>query len=133
MTYGEFLRYCRLKAGVETKSEFARKLGFIDNDHYIGSENDKEGKKPSLDLLERAARATGHEFTEAIHKFEERESRYSPAEQVLHNQLHELLNVEHLVKGVSREEAEEVSKIFTGILREYHWTFFRGGRRRRRR
>lgn len=118
VTYGEFLRYCRNLAGVETKSEYARKLGMIDNDHYIGSENDKEGKKPSLDLLERAARSTGHEFTDAIQPFRER--KVPQAIERLQTQLRELLELND----------PEVTKFLELAITRFHKFYMRGGRRR---
>lgn len=120
MTYGEFLRYCRQLCGVETKSDYARQLGFIDNDHYIGAENDKDGKRPSIDLLERAARSTGHEFTDAIQPFPDQKPKHDPEHLHLADQLLELLALED----------KEVTQFFRAAIRVFHVDRFRGGRRR---
>lgn len=76
MTYGTFLRQCRQRAGGGklNKTDFSRRLGMANPEHYIGNENDKPGRKPSLDLLERAAREAGFEFTECI-QFPTKEKR----------------------------------------------------------
>lgn len=63
MTYGEFVEACRLRAGFENKSEFARKLELKPN-HYIGVENNK--RPPGRELLEEAARWAGFTFEDCI-------------------------------------------------------------------
>lgn len=62
--------------------------------HYVGAENDREEKKPSLDLLERAAKAAGFEFQDFINPPKEKLSKEQfPAEhRELHRQLHALLS-----------------------------------------
>jgi transcriptional regulator with XRE-family HTH domain len=72
-----------------TKSDFSRLLNLKDPDHYIGAENDTPGKKPSLDLLERAAQAAGFEFTDFIQT--PKKTKNSPEEEQLIRQLLELL------------------------------------------
>lgn len=91
MTYGEYLRFCRKLAGMEKKTDFARKLGLLDCDHYIGAENDVPSKKPSLDLLERAARAVDMEFSQFIQ--EPKPRKLSRKHEQLHRQLQELLDL----------------------------------------
>src|SRR5262245_32742877 len=66
MTYGELLRACREICGVKNKSEFSRRLGFKDPDHYIGAENDANGKLPGRELLEMACQEAGFEFQDCI-------------------------------------------------------------------
>lgn len=70
MTYGAYLRLCRQIAGrgKVNKTDFSKQLGMSDPEHYIGAENDKPGRKPSVDLLERAAQAAGFEFTDFIQR-----------------------------------------------------------------
>lgn len=113
MTYGQFLRYCRTLAGVETKSEFSRKLGMLNPDHYIGTENDIAGKKPSLELLERAARLAGHEFEDAIQEFEP--PKYPGKHKRIHDELDQLLNHKDRKAGVTA----------AAIIRHLHRSFFR--------
>lgn len=93
MTYGDFLRFCRRKAGSATKAEFARKLGYADGDHYVGAENDKSTRKPSLGLLERAAQAAGMNFQDFIQKPKGQRVRRSSEHEKLHSQLQELLDL----------------------------------------
>ena len=92
MTYGEFLRFCRLKAGSETKTDFARKLNMLDGDHYTGAENDRPHRKPSLDLLERAAQLAGLEFQDFIQKPPGQRTPRSREREKLHAQLDQLLD-----------------------------------------
>lgn len=93
MTYGQFLKRCRDLAGIKTKSDFARLLGYLNVHHYIAAENDKEGKRPSLDLLERAARAAGVSFADYIQVPPELAKPLSRGHQELHRQLQELLDL----------------------------------------
>jgi len=93
MTTGELLRYFRTLAGIETKSEFARQLGFKDPDHYTGSENDTPGKEPSLDLLRKAARLAGVELEDYIHIPESKRKPISKEHEKVHRQLQDLLDV----------------------------------------
>jgi len=90
VTYGEFLRFCRLTAKFDRKTDFARKLGMKDSDHYIGAENDKPNKKPSLDLLERAAQEAGLQFTDFLQQPQKR--KLSREHESLHTKLQELLD-----------------------------------------
>ena len=78
MTYGEYLRYCRTLAGSPTKTDFARMLEMKVGDHYIGAENDTWNKKPSLDLLERAAKKVGLEFSDFIQEPPKLKKELSP-------------------------------------------------------
>lgn len=91
MTYGEFLRYCRALDGSPTKTDFARKLGLKDGDHYIGAENDKPDKKPSVDLMERAAKLVGLEFTDFIQEPPKRKHASSRKHLALSRKFMELL------------------------------------------
>ena len=115
MTYGQFLKYCRTLAGVATKSEFSRKLGMLNPDHYIGTENDNAGKKPSLELLERAARLAGHEFHDAIQEF--KPLKYSREHKKIHDQLQELLDLQ----GVDSEAGEWIA----ANVRTFHRAYLR--------
>jgi len=81
-----------MRAGVETKSDFSRKLGLKDPDHYIGAENDTPGKRPSLDIIEGAARLAGFEFTDCIHlPGADLSAKINRARDKLHRQLDEIL------------------------------------------
>lgn len=93
MTYGEFLRACRTRAGIESKSEFSRRLGFKDPDHYIGAENDTGGKEPGRELLEKAARLAGFEFTDCIQLPEKEVRPQTREEQRIHRRVQELLEI----------------------------------------
>jgi hypothetical protein len=94
MTYGQILRYFREKAGNESKTAFARRLGMMASNHYIGAENDREEKKPSLDLLERAAKLAGLEFQDFINPPHENrsEKQFRVENRELHRQLEAVLN-----------------------------------------
>lgn len=92
VTYGQFLRYCRQKAGIDSKTDFARKLGMYAANHYIGAENDREQKKPSLDLLERAAREAGLDFRDFINPPKEKLGGFPRQHRELHVQLQALLD-----------------------------------------
>jgi hypothetical protein len=122
MTYGEFLRACRTRAGGETKSDFSRRLGLKDPDHYIGAENDTPGKRPSLDILERAARLAGFEFQECIVLPESGSSRPVPKHEKLHRQLQELL-----------EREDEAADWIGGNISTFHRAYVVSARKRTRR
>lgn len=85
------MRFCRKLAGSPTKTDFARKLGMKDGDHYIGAENDVASKKPSLDLLERAAHQIDLEFSDFIQQPPARKHKVSRKHQRLLNLCLELL------------------------------------------
>jgi hypothetical protein len=102
MTYGEFLRRCRLKTAENAsktinKTDFSRLLGLKDGDHYSGAENDAPGKKPGRELLEAAARLAGLEFEDCIVFPDERASRMSKQHEKLHRQLQEVLQLEQRI------------------------------------
>lgn len=92
MTYGEYLRYCIRRTGDDiTKTEFAHMLGLKDADHFIGATNDKPDKRPSIDLLERAARVAGFEFIDCIQEPKQYKKPFKYEHARLHIQLQELL------------------------------------------
>ena len=93
MTYGELLRHFRLSLGIENKSEFARRLGMKDPDHYIGAENDKESRKPSLDLLEAAAKLAGKKLEDYLQIPVESKKPVTREDGRLHRQLQDLLDL----------------------------------------
>lgn len=88
MTYGEFLRHCMKVAGCETKNAFATLLGMKDPDHFVGATNDRPDKKPSLELLEKAAKAIGLQFDDFIQL--PKENRKSREDQKTHRELDEI-------------------------------------------
>lgn len=121
MTYGEFLRTCRILAGVETKSEFSRKLGFKDPDHYIGSENDSAARKPSLDLLERAAELAGLHFEDCIKIPEASVKKTTKEHDKTHRQLQEIL-----------ENGGDAADWISGNIHTFHRAYVVSRRRRRK-
>jgi transcriptional regulator with XRE-family HTH domain len=125
VTYGEFLRWCRTKAGYETKTDFARKLSMLDGDHYTGAENDKANRKPSLDLMERAARLAGLEFQDFIQAPAAGEhTPRSREREKLHRQLDELLDF--------KDDDGEVSAWFRVSIQTFYRDYFAGKRARKR-
>ena len=119
MTYGEFLRFCRTKAGSATKAEFARKMGFVDPEHYVGAEHDKPSLKPSLDLLEHAAQAAGFELQDFLQKPSGQHTPRSREHEQLHRQLQDLLNL-----------ADEATAWVIGNIRTFHKAYVGRGRGR---
>jgi transcriptional regulator with XRE-family HTH domain len=93
MTLGEFLTFCQKRAGIETKSEFARKLGMKDADHLTGAMNDKERKRPSLDVLERAAELAGLKLEDCLVIPETHQTEVSRKHARIHRQLQYLLDL----------------------------------------
>jgi hypothetical protein len=116
MTYGEFLTYCCKVAGL-TKSEMSRKLGMLDPDHFIGATNDKPGKAPSRELLERAASLAGFQFTDCIYEPKEHIKPFSRKHEQLHRKLQDLLDY--------TADKGEVADYFTTGIEKIHTAIFR--------
>lgn len=123
MTFGEFLRACRKLAGSETKSDFARRLGLKDPDHYIGAENDTLGKRPSIDLLEAAAQLAGFSFHDCIVLPGKHHEPLTKDHQQLHRLLQEILDLND----------DEAAPWISGNIRTFHRAYIRGGKGKRRR
>jgi len=83
-------------------------------DHYIGAENDRDGKKPSIDLMERAAKIAGLEFQDFINTPEKEQTPRSRAHQALHRQLQALLDRE-----------DEASDWIAANISVYYKAYFR--------
>jgi transcriptional regulator with XRE-family HTH domain len=116
VTYGAFLTYCCNLAGF-TKSEMSRKLGMLDPDHFIGATNDKPGKAPSRELLERAARLAGFEFTDWINEPKQHMNPLSRKHEQLHRKLQDLLDY-------TADNGEVADYFITGI-ETFHTRVFR--------
>jgi hypothetical protein len=142
LTYGEFLRACRMIAarnlyietekknkGAEsgdllqaaetlTKSDFSRMLGLLDPDHYIGAENDKPGKVPSRELLEAAAKVAGLNFQDCIQIPKEHAQQPDREQQKLIRMLLDILN-----------SGGNGAEWIRGNILTFHETHVRGRRR----
>jgi transcriptional regulator with XRE-family HTH domain len=123
MTYGEILRTFRAMAGIDTKSEFSRMLGLKDPDHYIGAENDAPGKRPSLDILEKAAQLAGINFQDCLRIPAANSKKVNKEDEKLHRQLQEILDRKD-------EAAMWISGNITTFHRAYVVSKVRGRRRR---
>jgi hypothetical protein len=64
MTYGEFLEGCRKVSGIENEAQFAAKLGYKDPRSYYRIKS--EAQRPSLEVLERAAKLASFSFQDCI-------------------------------------------------------------------
>jgi hypothetical protein len=67
-------------------------MGYVDPDHTIGAMNDKAGKEPSLDMLQRAAKAAGFEFDDCLRKPKKYDKPMSPEHKKIHARLQDVLD-----------------------------------------
>lgn len=90
------------------KTEFSRVLGFIDPDHYTGAENDKAGKEPSRQMLEKAAQAAGFAFTDCIQLPNDKMAKLSKEHDKVHRKLQDLLDAPEPWPTVAEKNVESV-------------------------
>lgn len=124
VTYGEFLRHCQQVSKCPTKTEFAKLIGMRDPDHLIGAMNDRPGKEPSLDLLERAARAIGAHFQDYIQIPKQKsktvitsEYKIKREDQAIIRQLIELMQLNE----------KDVGEWIRGNIKTFHRAYLRRG------